>query len=214
MLLRSRWFAKPPRPSNGRPIFLNTGVLRDGELELIQPHSKWTQSVMASVSHPLTASVAPKLAGITRKNIADFLYAAPHGLQSADGQISAPAYHFWMLDHTQPHLPIAGGIALRIGHSNDLEMYSGHIGYHVYPPHRGRHFAERATRLLFPLAQRHGVDPIWITCNPDNWASRRTCERLGGTFVQTVCVPPDHPLYARGEVAKCRYRIDPDAGFH
>jgi tagatose 1,6-diphosphate aldolase len=49
---------------------------------------------------------------------------------------------------------------------------------------------------------------LWITCNPDNHASRRTCERLGARLVEIVPVPKTDPLYARGETEKCRYRIE------
>jgi tagatose 1,6-diphosphate aldolase len=59
-----------------------------------------------------------------------------------------------------------------------------------------------------PLARRHGINPLWITCNPDNHASRRTCERLGATLVEIVPVPVGHTLYQRGEREKCRYRVD------
>ena len=49
---------------------------------------------------------------------------------------------------------------------------------------------------------------LWITCNPDNFASRCTCERLGCKLVEIVRVPPGHTLYQRGEFEKCRYRLD------
>jgi tagatose 1,6-diphosphate aldolase len=57
------------------------------------------------------------------------------------------------------------------------------------------------------LAGRHGIDPLWVTCNPDNFASRRSCERLGAQLVEIVPVPLKHPLYQRGEMEKCRYRV-------
>jgi predicted acetyltransferase len=103
---------------------------------------------------------------------------------------------------------IAGGIGLRIGDSEELRLYSGHIGYHVYPPFRGRHYAERSCRLLLPLARQHGLTHLWITCNPDNIASRRTCERLGARLVDTVPIPPSHPFHARGEREKCRFVLE------
>ena len=59
-----------------------------------------------------------------------------------------------------------------------------------------------------PLAQRHGLSRLWITCNPDNLASRRTCERLNGKLVDVVVIPSDHPFRARGETEKCRYLIE------
>jgi tagatose 1,6-diphosphate aldolase len=108
----------------------------------------------------------------------------------------------------KPEVVIAGSISLRIGDNEDLRMYLGHIGYNVYPAARGHHYAERACRLLLPLARRHGLPEMWITCNPENIASRKTCERLGMTYVQTIDLPTDHILYQRGERRKCRYRID------
>ena len=87
-------------------------------------------------------------------------------------------------------------------------MYFGHFGYNVYPPARGNHYAERSCRLLLPLARMHGVRRLWITCNPENIASRRTCLGAGGRLVEIVKLPKDHSLYAKGERAKCRFRFD------
>ncbi len=103
---------------------------------------------------------------------------------------------------------IAGSISLRIGHSPNLDFYLGHIGYHVLPPSRGHHYAERACRLLLPLARAHEHKVMWITCNPENAGSRRTCERLGAKLVETVNVPRDNPLYQQGDREKCRYRLE------
>ena len=89
-----------------------------------------------------------------------------------------------------------------------LQMYGGHFAYGVRPEHRGQHLAERGVRLLLPLARRHGIETVWITCDPDNWPSRRTCERLGGELVEIVVLPTDCDMYHAGEREKCRYRIE------
>lgn len=101
-----------------------------------------------------------------------------------------------------------GDIHLRAGTTPNLEYYAGQIGYGVAPAFRGRRYAERATRLVLPLARRHGFVTLWITCNPDNHASRRTCERLGATLVEIVALPTDNEQYLAGEREKCRYRLD------
>jgi predicted acetyltransferase len=191
--------------------FIDPGPLVDGELELVPPSAADVEEVLRSCQHPL--SRLESACRSTRQQLMDFLRAAPAGRQRGDpdrGRV--PSYHFWMkLRPTTSYVPpvlMAGGLGLRIGHSLDLEMYLGHIGYNVFPPARGRRLAGRACRLLLPLAKAHGMTTLWITCNPDNWPSRRTCERLGAELVGIVALPPDHVLYHRGERNKCRYRID------
>ncbi len=101
----------------------------------------------------------------------------------------------------------AGSISLRIANTPEIVLYLGHIGYNVDVDFRGRHFAARSCRLVFPLAARHGINPLWITCNPDNMASRRTCELAGGEMMEIVDVPSNNSLYHRGDYQKCRYRV-------
>jgi predicted acetyltransferase len=193
--------------------FLDPGPLVDGELELVTPADRWVDPLLETLAHPLTRELSPRDAELTRDQIRRFVREFPLGRQPGDAERGlVPAYHFWMrlrpTDGFEPTVPIAGGIALRVGHSRNLEMYLGHVGYNVYPPARGRHLAARAVRLLLPLARRVGLAPVWITCNPDNVASRRSCELAGGRLVEVVPLPEDHGLYARGERAKCRYRFD------
>jgi tagatose 1,6-diphosphate aldolase len=208
--------------------FLDHRPLIDGELELVAPDPRWVDPLLQAVAHPLSAT-DPSASGTTRDRIMEFLGLAPGGRQPADnGSGRVPSYHFWMHLHPMPadHLAqragpntpqwgtgappveIAGTISLRIGNTADLELYAGHVGYGVYPPARGHHYAERACRLLLPIARAHGLRRLWITCNPDNYASRRTCERLGARFADVVAVPASHPLFQRGDKEKCRYWID------
>ncbi|MEZ4861891.1 MAG: GNAT family N-acetyltransferase [Caldilineaceae bacterium] len=116
-----------------------------------------------------------------------------------------PTYRFRMsLTHRAVEM---GRIELRIGNHQRLVMYGGHIGYRVHREYRGHHYAARSVRLLLPLARHHQLGTLWITCNPDNHASRRTCELAGLEFVEIVDLPPDIDMYARGERQKCRYRL-------
>jgi tagatose 1,6-diphosphate aldolase len=195
-----------------RFVFLDPGPLIDNELQLVAPDLRWVDDLLFAAHHPQTVRESPHDASATRQKLLDFLAAAPQGRQPADAATGrVPAYHFWMRlaePLGDPPIALAGGIGLRLGIAKELELYSGNIGYHVYPPARGRHLAERACRLILPLARRHGMEQLWITCNPDNAASRRTCERLGAQLVDTVAIPKDHPFRSRGETAKCRYLLD------
>ena len=189
----------------------------DGDLELVPPDPNLIDEYLESCVHPLTQLHAPADAAVTRQQLLNFINAAPGGRQPGgsitSGQV--PQYHFWMrLRYAfwgaagSPSIRIVGAIGLRIGSTSQIRLYYGNVGYHVYPPARGRHYAERACRLLLPLARVHRLRRLWITCNPDNAASRRTCERLGAELIETVAVPADNPLHARGEYVKCRYRLD------
>jgi tagatose 1,6-diphosphate aldolase len=117
-----------------------------------------------------------------------------------------PAYHFIVvrLDSTDP----VGRISLRVGASEALRLYAGQVGYTIEAPHRGNRYAARALVLVSPLAWRNGLVPLWITCDPENQASRRTCELAGAQYVETLALPPDSDMYARGERLVCRYRLD------
>jgi predicted acetyltransferase len=121
-----------------------------------------------------------------------------------DSPWKVPAYRFdLMIDGAR-----AGTVSLRIGDEQRLVLYAGHVGYAVEPAWRGRRLAGRAVRLLYPLARAHGFDVLWATCTPDNLASRRTLERLGAVYIETVPIPEDYESYRRGEREKCRYRLD------
>jgi tagatose 1,6-diphosphate aldolase len=193
-------------------VFLDPGPLVDGDLRLIAPDARFVDDLLRAANHPRTLTEMPQEPATTRQKLIDFLRAAPGGRQDSDTSTGrVPAYHFWMLADPpvgDEALRIVGGLGLRIGHTKEIELYSGNIGYHVYPFARGRRFAERACRLVLSLARRHGMERIWITCNPDNIASRRTCERLGAQLLDTVTIPKDHPFRTRGETEKCRYLID------
>lgn len=100
-----------------------------------------------------------------------------------------------------------GSCSLRFGDFLDVIRIIGHIGFRVEPPYRGQRYATRATRLLIPLAWEHGINPLWVTANPENAASRRSIELAGGKFIGEIDTPPDHFLYQRGFRRKCQYLI-------
>lgn len=103
---------------------------------------------------------------------------------------------------------VVGAIRFRAENAFDVETFAGNLGYNVDPAFRGRRLAERACRLLFPLAEAHGFRSLWITCDPENYASRKTCERLGAKLIGVFALPEDSDMYEDGERLKCRYRLD------
>ena len=124
-------------------------------------------------------------------------------LPEIDETADVPAYKFEMrIAGTEQKI---GRINFRVGNTKDLIMYAGHFGYGVAQQFRGNGYAAKSCKLLFPLAKKHKINPVWITCNPDNKPSRRTCEIAGGKLIEIVDLPPDNDQYQEGDRQKCRY---------
>src|SRR5437870_2613594 len=116
-----------------------------------------------------------------------------------------PAYHFEMRHPGRK--TVLGSIRLRIGSALALR-YGGQIGYGVRRRFRGHRYAARSCRLLLPLARAHGLKAVWLTLDPKNFPSQKTCEILGAKYVETDRIPKTHKMYAEGERYKRRYRVD------
>ena len=100
-----------------------------------------------------------------------------------------------------------GEIDLRLTMNDDM-YYFGHVGYHILEKYRGHRYGSEACSILKIIAKKYfNMQELIITCNPDNYASIKTIERIGGLFVERVDVPKNHELYRIGEKEKLIYRI-------
>lgn len=105
-----------------------------------------------------------------------------------------------------------GECSLRLGHNGKEGYYStyygGNIGYEVYPDFRGNHYAAKACVILLDEARTLGMEYLLVTCNPDNFASKRTIELVGFAFIEDAEVPVHNAMYDRGEYRKLVYKMD------
>ncbi len=101
---------------------------------------------------------------------------------------------------------ITGAIRFRLSNQKAVLLYAGHIGYNVDEAFRGQRYAAYACLELKPILIQHGFTEVWITCDPDNWPSRRTCERVGAKLIEIIDLPEDLDMYQDGERQKCRYQ--------
>ena len=102
-----------------------------------------------------------------------------------------------------------GTIRLRIGSARKLR-YAGHIGYGVNAECRGHRYAARSCLLILPLARAHGLKAVWLTVDPHNVPSLKTCRIIGAKWVDTVRLLKDDPMYQQG--ARYRRRLCLDLG--
>ncbi|MBW9158696.1 GNAT family N-acetyltransferase [Clostridium tagluense] len=111
-----------------------------------------------------------------------------------------PAYKYKITLHNSNDS--IGNIDIRIGYNENI-YYGGHIGYGIDKAYRGKSYASKACRIIKQLAISHGIDKVIITCDPYNWASRRTCEKMGLKLKEIADLPPHNLMYLEGERQKC-----------
>jgi len=100
-----------------------------------------------------------------------------------------------------------GRIHLRLTDDPTVLRAVGHCGYEVDEAHRRQGYAARALLAVRRLARHYGVAPLWVLIAPGNLASRRTAERAGLAFVDTVPSAPE-ALALGLEPELCRYAVE------
>ena len=141
--------------------------------------------------------------GVLRDN--ELILRLKDALMDVSGVEPIPTYRFQMVNDVSAET--MGGLNLRIGTDENLVRNRGHIGFTVDGAYRGHGYAGRGCLLVLQLARNHGLGSLWITCDPDNMPSRRTCERIGARLVEVVSVPEGTEAYAAGARRKCRYEL-------
>ena len=96
-----------------------------------------------------------------------------------------------------------GRLVLRSGDEN-ARYYDGHIGYTIEEEYRGHNYAYQACLLLKDYVKEKS---LIITCDPNNIASKKTIEKLGCEYIETIQIPKSHKKYfSKDENEKCIYR--------
>lgn len=83
---------------------------------------------------------------------------------------------------------IAGRVAVRHRLNDFLLRSGGHIGYGVIPKFRRQGVATALLRAGLAEARRVGVDRVLVTCEEGNAGSRRTIEKCGGAYENTLAM--------------------------
>lgn len=96
-----------------------------------------------------------------------------------------------------------GRIVYREG--NDSSRYfDGHIGYSIDEEYRGHNYSYYACLLLREYIEK---DFVYITCDPDNIASKKIIEKLGCEFIERAVIPSYlRNVFSKDEKEKLIYR--------
>ena len=140
-------------------------------------------------------------AELTHQNVVLQFWATTPG---DDQRGFVPAYHFRIVASQGIDV---GHINVRFGNTQHLRLCAGHIGYHIRPEHRGQGFAAQACLAIADFVSSLFKDgDVIITCDPDNIASIKTIEHIGGVFIDEVDVSEQEPQFEQGTTRKKRYR--------
>lgn len=99
-----------------------------------------------------------------------------------DGTRVGSSYFWITADDGALDDEVVGFLNLRHTLNEFLLDQGGHIGYSIRPSARRRGHASAALALGLRAARDLGIDPVLVTCDVDNEASRRTIERNGGVL--------------------------------
>ncbi len=94
---------------------------------------------------------------------------------------------------------ILGAIRLRRGDSEFINNVIGHIGFETHPDARSKGVAKF---MLSWVCQHVISEPVIVTCNVNNIASKRVIEHCGGRFLSVHTEPK------RGDLL--RFKCEPD----
>ncbi len=102
---------------------------------------------------------------------------------------------------------LVGSINLRIGYNENI-YYGGNIGYEIVESYRCQGFAKEAVKMILPVAKKHSIDELYISCNPENIASQKVINSLPNCiFIEKASLPPHNDGYLKGERKKLIYKV-------
>ena len=89
-----------------------------------------------------------------------------------------PSTTLWWMGNSE----YLGRLTIRHRLTPFLRDVGGHVGYDVRPSARRQGHATAMLQAALPEAYGLGIDPVLVTCDEDNVASRKVIERGGGIF--------------------------------
>ncbi len=91
--------------------------------------------------------------------------------------------NFWVIDDADL---IVGMLKIRHYLTELTKLNGGHIGYYIRKTHRGQGLGQRSLKLGLEKLREFGVSQALITIYPENQASIKVAEALGGVFQDTL----------------------------
>lgn len=154
--------------------------------ELVLPSEKYKESfleALANESLQETSGLMSKRAHKFRDDFdgyLQFLEDLRHGKHLAEGSVAETVY--WLVENNN----FIGRVSIRHALNPKLTRIGGHIGYSIREDKRKKGYGSLILKLALPKAKELGIDLALLTCNKDNFASRRIIEKNGGILEDEI----------------------------
>lgn len=78
---------------------------------------------------------------------------------------------------------LLGAISIRTGNNIGID---GHAGYGIRPSQRGKGYATKMLELALDVMRKKGINPVILSCAPDNEASASVMIHNGAVFLRNA----------------------------
>jgi predicted acetyltransferase len=142
----------------------------DRYLEKLQEYSAHNDGSMSLQDR---ASLSPEeVAQLVQKLSLEYLP------EHVDPGLVACSHYFLANEHNA----LLGECRIRHELTERLLWCGGHIGYDIYPSHRGKGYGNLILKLALEKARELGIYWVMVTCDEDNVISRKVIEANGGVL--------------------------------
>lgn len=104
---------------------------------------------------------------------------------------------YWLVDNNE----FIGRTAIRHRLTETLLREGGHIGYAIRSSKRKMGYGKQILNLALLEAKKMGLDKVLLTCNENNFGSKKIIESNGGIFWDKVFLQEGKPLKLRYWIA-------------
>ena len=102
------------------------------------------------------------------------------GIDLIPGRVVQTTY--WLVEGDK----FIGQIGIRHSLNDSLLKYGGHIGYGIRYSCWGKGYGTKMLALALKKAKQMGLNKVLITCNDDNFGSRKVIERNNGKLENII----------------------------